>query len=186
MSFSSYVFTSLCYNSAMDSYIKLAHDTIQLYLTEHRFPDTKDVPAELLSRRAGCFISLHKKDGELRGCIGTISPTCKNLAGEIIANAISASQHDPRFKPVAIDEMDDLDINVDVLNPPEPISSENDLDVKKYGVIVRAPDGRDGLLLPDIEGVDDIKSQISIARQKAGVSPGEEISLYRFTVERHK
>lgn len=169
----------------MDPYIELARNTIKLYLTKNQLSDIKDAPAELLSRRAGCFVSIHK-NGELRGCIGTISPVYKNLAGEIIANAISASQHDPRFSPVTIDELDDLEINVDVLNPPELIQSEKELDVKKYGVIVQAPDGRDGLLLPDIEGVKDVKHQIEIARQKAGIAPEEEISLFRFTVERHK
>lgn len=166
----------------MDEYVKLARETIKMYLTKHQLPKTLNLP----NKRAGCFVSLHTKDGNLRGCIGTIEPYYKNLAGEIVANAVAAATHDPRFEPVKIEELDNLDINVDVLNPPEPIKSEKDLDVKKYGVIVRAPDGRDGLLLPDIEGVDNVQQQISIARQKAGISPDEEISLYRFMVERHK
>ena len=169
----------------MDIYTQLARDTIRMYLTQNKLPDTKNAPFDLLKKRAGCFVSLHKKDGELRGCIGTIEPVYKNLAAEIIANAVAASQHDPRFPAVKFDELDNLKINVDVLNPPEPIASEKDLDIKKFGVIVRAPDGRDGLLLPDIEGVDDIESQIAIARQKAGIAPDEKISLFRFTVERH-
>lgn len=169
----------------MDIYVDLARKTIKSYLIKEELPDLKDLPVELLNKRAGCFVSLHTKDGNLRGCIGTIIPVYKNLAAEIIANAVSASQHDPRFSPVTIDELDDLEINVDVLNPPEPIDSENDLDIKKYGVIVATPDGRDGLLLPDIEGIDNVTQQISIARQKAGIAPDEKISLYRFTVERH-
>lgn len=167
----------------MDQYTQLAFDTIKTYLEKDNLPE---IPKDFPNLRAGCFVSLHTKDGNLRGCIGTIEPVYKNLAGEIIANAISASQHDPRFSPVTIDELHDLEINVDVLNPPEPIDSEKDLDVKKYGVIVRAPDGRDGLLLPDIEGVDSVEQQISIAHQKAGIAPDEEILLYRFTVDRHK
>lgn len=175
----------------MDEYVKLAKDTIKTYLTEEKLPDIKKAPAEILKKKAGCFVSIHTKDshlkkGELRGCIGTIEPYYKNLAGEIMANAISASQNDPRFPAVNLDELDDLEINVDVLNPPELISSEKELDVKKYGVIVQTTDGRDGLLLPDIEGVDTVAKQIEIARQKAGIGPDEEISLYRFTVERHK
>jgi AmmeMemoRadiSam system protein A len=170
----------------MDTYVKLAYDTIKMYLEKNELPDTKNTDVILQKRKAGCFVTLHKKNGELKGCVGTINPTYKNLAGEIIGNAISASQHDPRFPAVTLDELDDLEINVDVLNPPERIESEKELDVKKYGVIVQTPDGRDGLLLPDIEGIDDVKSQIEIARQKAGIAPDELISLYRFIVERHK
>lgn len=111
----------------MDECVKLARDTIKMYLTKNKLPDTKRTAVELLNCKAGCFVSLHTKDGNLRGCIGTISPVYKNLAAEIISNAIAASQHDPRFEPVRIDEIDDLDINVDVLNPPEPIDSEKGL-----------------------------------------------------------
>lgn len=170
----------------MDIYTKLAYDTIKLYLEKEELPDTKNTDTILQKRKAGCFVTLHKKSGELRGCIGTINPTYKNLAGEIIGNAVAASQHDPRFKPVTLEELDDLEINVDVLSTPELIDSEKELDVKKYGVIVQAADGRDGLLLPDIEGVNNIKQQIEIARQKAGIAQDELINLYRFTVERHK
>ncbi len=170
----------------MDIYVDLVKKTVESYLIKKELPDPKDSAVELQRKRAGCFVTLHTKDGNLRGCIGTIEPVYINLAAEIIANAIAASQHDPRFSPVSIDEIDNLDINVDVLNPPEPIASEEDLDVKKYGVIVRTPDGRDGLLLPDIEGVDNVAQQIAIARQKAGIAPDEEISLFRFTVDRHK
>jgi AmmeMemoRadiSam system protein A len=170
----------------IDIYVQLAHDTIKLFLEKEELPDLKSVPMEILARRAGCFVSLHAKNGKLRGCIGTIRPNYKNLGGEIEANAIAASQHDPRFKPVRLDELSDLDINVDILSEPEQIFDEKDLDIKKYGVIVQASDGRDGLLLPDIDGIKNIKEQITIAREKAGILPDEEISLFRFTVERHK
>lgn len=170
----------------MDIYIKLAKLTIYEYLKNNRLPEKKAIPSELLNKRAGCFVSLHlKKDDALRGCIGTILPTCKNLGAEIINNAALACQ-DPRFEPVTINEYDNLDIQVDILSEPEPISSEKSLDPKKYGVIVKATDGRTGLLLPDLEGVDDRSYQIAIARQKAGISNNEEVFLYRFSVKRHK
>ncbi|MGA2667022.1 MAG: AmmeMemoRadiSam system protein A [Patescibacteria group bacterium] len=136
--------------------------------------------------RAGCFVSIHKKSsGELRGCIGTILPACKNLSLEIINNAISACQ-DPRFEPITQKELDDLNISVDILSEPEPIESTKSLDPKKYGVIVKSKDGRTGLLLPDLDGIDDAMYQIAIAREKAGISVNEPIYLYRFTVERFK
>ncbi|MCL5407194.1 MAG: AmmeMemoRadiSam system protein A [Patescibacteria group bacterium] len=170
----------------MDIYIKLAKLTIYEYLKNNRLPEKKEIPVELLNIHAGCFVSLHlKKDGNLRGCIGTILPTCKNLGAEIINNAVAACQ-DPRFEEVKIREYDDLDIQVDVLQEPEQINSEESLDPKKYGVIVKAADGRTGLLLPDLEGVDNAKDQIAIARQKAGISNDEIVYLYRFLVTRHK
>lgn len=170
----------------MDIYIELAQKTINSYLNKGVLPEIKNSPKELLTKRAGCFVSLHSKgDQALRGCIGTILPTCKNLAGEIISNAVAACQ-DPRFPTVTKEECDRLDIQVDVLSNPEPINSEKSLNPKKYGVIVKAKDGRTGLLLPDLEGIDDASYQVAVARQKAGILPNENIYLYRFTVTRHK
>lgn len=170
----------------MDIFVDLARQTIKKFLTENEVLEIKDVVNKLPNIRAGCFVSLHKKDdGQLRSCIGTILPACKNISSEIINNAISVLT-DPRFPPVTKDELANLDINVDVLSEPEPINSEKSLDPKKYGVIVKSHDGRTGLLLPDLEGVDDVNYQISIAKDKAGILPNEDIYLYRFTVERHK
>lgn len=170
----------------MNPYVELAQKTINKYLKEEKLPEKNEWPKELIGRRAGCFVSLHtKKDDELRGCIGTILPTCKNLAAEIVSNAVSACR-DSRFMPVTKDELDNLNVSVDVLSEPEPITSEKSLDPKKYGVIVKSADGRTGLLLPDLEGVDDTMYQVAIARQKAGILPDEPIFLYRFTVSRYK
>lgn len=170
----------------MNDFVNLAQETIKKYLTDGSVLGTDTAPTKFKQKRAGCFVSLHlKNDDELRGCIGTILPTCKNLAAEIINNAISAC-NDPRFMPLSKEELDNLDISVDVLSEPEPIESEKLLDPKKYGVIVKAKDGRTGLLLPDLEGVDDAAYQVGIARQKAGISPEEPIFLYRFTVDRYK
>ena len=56
--------------------------------------------------------------------------------------------------------------------------------MKRYGVIVQSGSKR-GLLLPDLEGVDTVKDQISIAMRKGGIAPGSNIDLYRFEVVRH-
>lgn len=170
----------------MNIYCQLAKSAISQYLAKQILPDAQTIPPELLRQRAGCFVSLHSKEDELRGCIGTILPTKKNLAQEISSNAIEAAFHDPRFPPLQKSELDDIKICVDVLAEPEPIASEKSLDPKKYGVIIKASDGRTGLLLPDLEGVDDAYYQIAIARQKAGIIANEKVYLYRFTVERHK
>jgi len=138
---------------------------------------------ELTSAQAGAFVSIHEH-GRLRGCIGTILPTTDCVAEEIIQNAISASTRDPRFSPIMADELPWLEINVDVLGAPEAIESPDMLDVKRYGVIVTSGSKR-GLLLPDLDGVDTVEQQLSIAMQKGGIREGEPVELERFEVIRH-
>lgn len=172
----------------MNPFINLAQQTIKHFLeTRQILKLPNDLPDELVSKQAGCFVSLHlKPTGELRGCIGTILPTQPTLAEEIIQNAISAAFSDPRFLPLQPEEFDQLDIKVDVLSTPEPINSSEQLDPKKYGVIIRTQDGRSGVLLPDLEGVDTIDQQLSIAAQKAGIDlQTDDYQLQRFTVTRH-
>ncbi len=171
-----------------DAYVRLARMTIDQYVKTGKKPavsELPDLPGELLDRRAGAFVSIHEH-GQLRGCIGTIGPTARNLAQEIVNNAVSASTRDPRFNPIREEELTWLEINVDVLGEPEDIDSEDQLDVKRYGVIVSTKDGRRGLLLPDIEGVDDVESQVKIAMHKGGIQPHEKYFLQRFEVIRHK
>ncbi len=173
----------------MNEYTKLAKNTIETYVkTGRKIEVPKDLPEEFYNGQKGVFVTIyeinHKK--KLRGCIGTFIPTKKNIAMEIIGNAISAAIHDYRFNPIAENELGNLVYEVSLLNPPEQIYSSNNLDAKKYGVIVKALDGRTGLLLPDIEGVDTPEHQISIACQKAGIDfEKEEIELCRFTVTKY-
>ena len=134
--------------------------------------------------QAGTFVSLHRR-GQLRGCIGTFGPTQENVAEEIIHNSISSATQDPRFTPVEPRELADLEINVDVLSTPEPVSDLEELDPKRDGIIVSAG-RRLGLLLPDLDGVDTVAQQIDICRHKAGIGPNEPVQLQRFTVERYR
>ena len=136
-----------------------------------------------MKRRAGAFVTL-KKDGRLRGCIGTVEATKSTLAAEIAANALAAGLRDPRFPPVEKGELSQLTYSVDVMGPPEAVASQGELDPQRYGVIVRAG-GRTGLLLPNLEGVETATQQVEIARQKAGIDLHEKMKLYRFEVERH-
>ncbi|MBR5040880.1 MAG: AmmeMemoRadiSam system protein A [Clostridiales bacterium] len=169
-----------------DEYVRLARKTIETYIKtgEKIRPSDLDLPSDLTDRRAGAFVSIHKQ-GMLRGCIGTIGPTMKNLAQEIVTNAISASTRDPRFDPIKESELPWLEINVDVLGEPENIDSIDQLDVKRYGVIVSTRDGRRGLLLPDLDGVDTPEEQVSIAMRKGGIQSHEKYFLQRFEVVRH-
>jgi len=170
----------------MDQYVQLAHKTLEMYLKENKIPEAVNAFADITNKRAGCFVSIHTKNGNLRGCIGTILPTHKNLAGEIISNTIAAAQNDSRFPKVEAKELENLIISVDVLSTPELVESEKDLDAKKYGLIVRTEDSREGLLLPDIKGVDSVLDQIKIAKEKGGIGIDEPISLFRFTTTRHE
>lgn len=169
--------------SFQDSYVLLTRQTIRYYIEQNKpFSIPEGLPKELLNRQAGVFVSL-KKFGDLRGCIGTIQAVQKNIALEIIENAISAAMYDPRFLPVKREEFDDIICTVDVLSESEPIISKEELDVKRYGVIV-TKGRKKGLLLPNLEGVDTVEQQVSIALAKAGIEE-EEFSMERFEVARH-
>lgn len=169
---------------ASDAYVRLARESAEYFVENGKMMKVPDwVPDELRGSRAGAFVSIHKF-GRLRGCVGTFLPTTDSLAQEIVRNAVSAVSEDNRFDPVEEEELPWLDINVDVLSEPEQISSVDQLDVKKYGVIVECGRRR-GLLLPDLDGVDTVEQQISIAMRKGGIAPGSSINLYRFEVKRH-
>ena len=167
-----------------DPWVRLARASLEAWVRgRETLPLPPGLPAELRETRAGAFVSVHK-EGRLRGCIGTIAPTCACLGEEIIQNAVSAASRDPRFDPIRAEELPLLEISVDVLGAPEDIASEAELDVKRYGVIVTKGERR-GLLLPDLEGVDTPARQVAIARQKAGIRPEERVKLQRFQVVRH-
>lgn len=167
-------------------YVKWAIKSIEFWIKDYLLVDPlKDrAPQELLTRKSGAFVSLHKLDGSLRGCIGTYLPTKKNLAEEIRDNAIAAATEDPRFAPVTKEELDQIEVSVDILSEPEKVMDVNQLDPKKYGVIVVSGLKR-GLLLPDLPGIDTVQQQIAIAKRKAGIFSDEKVTIYRFTVERY-
>ena len=167
-----------------DEYVRLAREAVEAYVLRREVLDVPaGLPDEMLSTQAGAFVSIHEH-GDLRGCIGTISPTRSCVAEEIIGNAISASTRDPRFPAIKAEELPWLDINVDVLGEPEDIDSEEELDVKRYGVIVSCGHRR-GLLLPDLDGVDTPQQQVEIAMKKGGIHKFERYKLQRFEVIRH-
>ena len=175
------------YQQTEDCYRALARQALEHVIanpTSLSLPLPNNLPNELLTSRAGVFVSLHKNE-KLRGCIGTISPTTNNIALEIIRSAISAGLDDNRFSPVTIDELPFLAYKVDVLSAPELISDASKLDVKRYGVIVSSGNKR-GLLLPNLDGIDTVESQIDIARRKGGITIDAPITLERFEVIRHE
>lgn len=171
----------------MDPYINLARKAIGKFINQGKVLEiAANLPTEILKKRAAVFVTLHEKStGQLRGCVGTFIPTCKNIASEIIQNAISSATSDPRFPPLSRAELEDLDIKVDVLS--KPVSSNSDqLNPKKYGLIIKSRDRKTGLLLPNIPSVTTCEQQIKICKQKACIGSNEPVQLFRFTVERHK
>jgi len=165
-------------------YVALARQAVEEYVRHHKVVHVPEPLPEGMDRAAGVFCSIHK-GGQLRGCIGTTEPVRANIALEIVSNAISAATRDPRFEPVEDDELDDLVFSVDVLSEPEPVSGPDELDPKRYGVIV-GRGARVGLLLPDLDGIDTTEEQIRIARRKAGIGEREPVELARFEVTRYE
>jgi AmmeMemoRadiSam system protein A len=171
-----------------DAYVALARAAVRSWVLNQTAPDLESLALSpedldaLTRRRAGVFVSLHL-DGALRGCIGTIQATQPDLSKEIIYCARQSCSADPRFDPVRAGELDALEIKVDILCEPEPVSGPEALDARRYGVIVRNG-ARSGLLLPDLEGVDTVAEQLDIARRKAGIPPDAKVDLFRFEVER--
>ena len=167
--------------------VRLARETVRRLLDGQQIPETgNDVTESVLwNGRRACFVSIKKKNGELRGCIGTLSPVWPSLDREIIENAVLASTRDPRFPPMVRRELDDAVFSVDILSEAESVDGVEQLDPRKYGVIVSRGSQR-GVLLPDLDGVDTAEQQVSIAAQKAGLHTLDGVKLERFQVERYK
>lgn len=168
-----------------DSLVRLARNALEQYVINNKTINLpQDVEESFKNKQAGVFVSI-KKDGQLRGCIGTTQPVENCIAAEIVRNSIHSGTQDPRFYPVDKNELKQLVYSVDVLEEPEEIQDKKQLDVKKYGVIVEKG-LRKGLLLPNLESVDTTEEQIEIALKKANIEKGEKYKMYRFKVERHK
>ena len=190
----------------MNQYVLLAKLAVEKYVKEGEIiSPPSDLPKEFFERKSGTFVTIemvrqaHHK--ELRGCIGTYLPTRPNIAEEIIRNAVAAATEDYRFGSIKKEELPYLSYTVYILSYPELVKDLKEMNPKKFGIIVKtAPfaypnedvvfDGhvpfKSGLLLPDLEEIDTIDEQFSIACQKGGIdSTKEKIFIYKFTVEKY-
>lgn len=161
------------------AYVKLARKSLEHFIKTGNYLKIE----EESHIQKGVFVTI-KKDGILRGCIGTTSPTTSSIEREIIENAVSAGTRDPRFDRVEKEEVGKIIYSVDVLSQAEAIDSIDDLDVEKYGIIV-SKDRKRGLLLPNLEGVDTVNEQINIALEKANIRKDENYKIERFKVKRY-
>lgn len=169
----------------MHPLVRLAIDAISAHISNGITINPPEKLTPDMQEKAGVFVSM-KKDGQLRGCIGTFEPLTGSVAEEVIRNAIGAATQDPRFDPVTEEELDTLTYSVDVLSEPERVYDKSSLDPVRYGVLVTK--GRlKGLLLPDLEGVETVDEQLRITKMKAGIQPyDEECDIFRFEVRRYR
>ena len=156
----------------------LGRRAIDTYLRTRQLIDPPEpIPSDLQAPSA-VFVTL-RKDGELRGCVGSVRPTETTAAHELIRYAVASAVRDPRFDPVRLDEVDALLIKVQLLDPPEPIDNISQLNPHTYGIIVRSGD-RQALLLPGIDGIETPEQQVFAACEKAGIDRHAPLELERF------
>ncbi len=129
---------------ALEDLLRLARETVRASVTGERVPPLPDRP-ELAAPR-GVFVSLHHR-GALRGCLGHMEADLP-AAEATRRMAIAASRDDPRFPPVAPEELDELDVEVSVLTPTHPVRPDDVVPGRDGLVVHRGP--RFGVLLPQV------------------------------------
>lgn len=170
----------------MNKYLELAKKAVEAYVKEKKTIDPpKNLAQEFFKTKAGIFVTITSGE-KLRGCIGTYLPMHENIAQEIIYNAIAAATQDFRFDPITAHELPNLSYSVYILDKPAQIKNINELDPKKYGVLVKSENGKSGLLLPDLDGIDTIEKQLHAVCMKCGIIPGKEkVIICKFKATKH-
>ena len=170
-------------NSSLDSYALLLQ-TARLAIEQFIQGDSLNVPAldDQLNQTRGVFVTLWESPKKLRGCMGRTQGITPTLTQEVAECAILAATRDPRFAPLSQpDELIELRIELSLLMPLEKIHDRSELNPHHYGVVVTAGNRR-GLLLPEVDGIDTVEEQISVACQKGKIDPHEPFELSRFEV----
>ena len=166
----------------MHSIVKLAIRSVEYFIEIGKPLPCPDPLPDSLKKNAGVFVSI-KKQGSLRGCIGTMTPKYKNLAEEVIQNALRAANEDPRFDPIQKRELPSLNFSVDILKPLEKIEDLKSHNVKQFGLLIRGL-GKHGLLLPNLENIKSADQQLNICLKKGGFKGNEAYEIFRFEVKR--
>jgi AmmeMemoRadiSam system protein A len=168
---------------------ELAKISVETYVKQEKIiPSSNNLPKEFLKKRAGVFVTIENQ-GHLRGCIGTYLPTQKNIAQELIQNAIGAATEDYRFGAILKEELPYLSYTVYILSKPEKVKNIKALNPKKFGIILKTHGlpPKCGLLLPDLEDVDTVEQQIEICCQKGGIDKEKEkFVIFRFEVQKYE
>lgn len=175
-----------------DECIKLARNAVETFL------QTKDIvlaeelingESELYKEKAAVFVSIYNNDN-IRGCIGSFTPIQKDIANEVVANAINAATRDVRFMPVTAKEIKNLSFVIDVIKKEKSVDFLEELDVKKYGVIITSKEGKKGIILPNQIQIDSVDIQLSILKKQVGLPEDAafkvDFELTKFEIERHQ
>ncbi len=125
--------------------LRMAREAIVEYLHRNRLPEVQE-PAEALRQPCGAFVTL-RKGKRLRGCIGYVEAV-KPLYTTVRECAVAAALHDPRFPPVAPQEVPELNLEISVLSPLAEIAPEK-IEVGRHGLLISRGAQR-GLLLPQV------------------------------------
>jgi AmmeMemoRadiSam system protein B/AmmeMemoRadiSam system protein A len=150
--------------------LAFARETISRYLTAQMVPLPRGFSPAALEPR-GVFVTL-KKRGNLRGCIGRMTPD-RPLAALVGAMALQAAFEDPRFSPVTMKELPDLEIEISVLTPMQPVSGPGAIVVGRDGVLLQKGK-RSAVFLPQVApeqgwGRDEMLDHLAM---KAGLPSG--------------
>lgn len=98
-------------------------------------PDQLDIKISAgMEQIMGAFVTLHKKNGELRGCIGEITPR-RELYKAVLAHCVNSAVRDHRFNPVSSDEISNLHLEISALTPSKHIGSYKEIEIGKHGVV---------------------------------------------------
>ena len=174
------------------SLLRLARTAIEARLLEGAEIERPSKTASILNEMRGCFVTLHKR-GQLRGCIGTIEPTCP-LMECVEKNAKNAAFGDPRFPPLSVDELKEIDIEISVLSVPETLGFSDGEDLKRklepnvHGVILSRGMNRSTFLpqvwkqLPDKEKFLEHLCLKGGMSGKAWQEPATKVEVYRAQV----
>lgn len=166
-----------------DALLHIARKTIEEYVGTGKTPSF-EVKHPALRVNGAVFVTI-KKHGNLRGCIGHILPVIP-LYQSVINNAIAASSNDPRFSPVKKEELKNLEVEVSVLSPLEPVKDVKTIHVGTHGLYI-VKGNRNGLLLPQVaeEYGWDRNTFLEQVCIKAGLSKDawKSADLYSFTAE---
>jgi AmmeMemoRadiSam system protein B/AmmeMemoRadiSam system protein A len=154
--------------------LKLARSVMASKLIDAEI-ERPEHPSKLLQENRGCFVTIHK-DGQLRGCIGTIEPV-QSLVDGVESNAYNAAFRDPRFPPLSARELDDIDVEVSVLTVPEEIEFTDGKDLLsklKPGVhgVILSRGGRRSTFLPQVwDQLSNPQNFLIQLCRKGGMSP---------------
>ncbi|NPA33881.1 MAG: AmmeMemoRadiSam system protein A [Chlorobi bacterium] len=170
--------------------ISIARNAIQDTLEGRRLPPSLENLPEALKVPARTFVTINEREGDLRGCMGTLTPL--PLALSVYESAINAAFHDPRFPPLTLPELDNVKLHISILSDFIPLeyTGLDDLINKlksKPGLLLVHPLGR-SLLLPSVwEKIPDPYQFLLALANKAGFGPDiyadPRTKLFYFTTE---